>query len=152
MSPVPTTPAADDEFWPDVKDDRPVTGIEAGQCMNAPEFAVVETSDSETSSDESEAEQIISELATTDRSTSQWHPGCDLYQHSRSKLVHAMATFGHRRAFICGRSLSKEYRPFMQKFFVDAMKCQQCDKGQAPTPDAERFASAGAAFKRARHG
>ena len=98
---------------------------------------------------ESEAEQIKSELATSERNTGQWHPGCDLYHHSKSKLVNAMATFGHRRAFICGRSLSKKL--FTQKFFVDAMKCQQRDKGQTPTQDAERLASAGAAVKRARH-
>jgi hypothetical protein len=72
----------------------------------------------------------IRDRATSERPAGHWHPGCELHQHRRSKLVHALARFGHRKAFICGRALSKEYKPFTREFFVDAMKCQQCDKGQ----------------------
>ena len=107
-------------------------------------------SESESCSDESETEQIIQQLATSERPTGQWHPGCDLYQHTRSKLVHALAKFGQRQAFICGRALSKEYKAFTKPFFVDAMKCQQCSKGQRPTPESEQAAKANAAVKRAR--
>lgn len=106
--------------------------------------------DSEFCSEESDAEEAIREMATSQRPAGQWHPGCSLHQHKRSKLVHALSMFGQRAAFLCGRPLSAEYKPFQAKFFVDAMKCQQCNKGQTPTPEGKRAAAVGAAVKRAR--
>eukprot|EP00435_Cladocopium_sp_Y103_P032700 s386_g8.t1 len=54
------------------------------------------------------------------------------------------------QAFLCGRSLSKEYKPFTAAFFVDAMKCQQCNKGHPEPAEGRAVASAEAVVKRAR--
>ena len=114
------------------------------------EGTVSDDSESDFCSDESDAEEIIKSMATSQKPTKHWHPGCSLYQHKRSKLVHALGTFGNRTAFVCGRPLSKEYKAFQADFFVDALKCQQCDKGQVQSQESERAAVTGAAVKRAR--
>ena len=64
--------------------------------------------------------------------------------------AHALSMFGKREAFVCGRALSKEYKPFGGNSSVDALKCQQCDTGQPTTAQEEREQALGSAVKRAR--
>eukprot|EP00435_Cladocopium_sp_Y103_P011314 s1805_g2.t4 len=157
VSPAPTTPL-DDTFdnasLPSMgpSSDRGQVSNSAAQPVTGTltEDIESESSGSGFDTDESDTEEIIKDLATTERPPGHWHPGCTLYQHRCSKLVHALSLFGHRQAFVCGRSLSKEYILFETKFFVDAMKCQQCDKGQTPTEASENASALGAVVKRAR--
>ena len=159
VNPTPTSPADDTQETSEhaFSAREPVQGPETvADAMPlqrlTSESNVSDDSESEFCSDESDAEEVIRDMATSQRPAGHWHPGCSLYQHGRSKLVHALSTFGHRTAFVCGRPLSKEYKPFHARFFVDALKCQQCNKGQVQTPEGERAAVAGAAVKRARKG
>eukprot|EP00435_Cladocopium_sp_Y103_P047997 s1511_g14.t1 len=159
VSPVPTTPI-DDTAEPDcvsLPSERPAFSLEARQDMSeAPESEKLneleqsDSSDSDFSPDESDDEEVLKGLASSARPPGHWHPGCTLYQHCKPKLIHALSVFGHRKAFVCGRAPSKEYVLFEPKFFVDAMKCQQCDKGHAPTDENVKASSLGAAVKRAR--
>eukprot|EP00435_Cladocopium_sp_Y103_P024661 s285_g6.t1 len=153
VSPAPTTPFDDTQDFANVPDE----GSEVRSFLETlpasdglPRDSVSDSSDSDFDTEESDTEEVIKELATTQRPPGHWHPGCTLYQHRKSKLIHALSLFGHRRAFVCGRSLSKEYIPYDSSFFVDAMKCQQCDKGHAPTDATEKAEAIGAAVKRAR--
>eukprot|EP00435_Cladocopium_sp_Y103_P042275 s848_g11.t1 len=157
VSPVPMTPLertpSEGPSWDTM---QPVPAMESGVTDKAlPTETMTEdlesdVSESEYGSDESSAEEVIRDLATSQRPAGHWHPGCDLYQHKRSKLIHALSTFGHRTAFLCGRALSGEYQRFQTRFFVDAMKCQQCNKGHAPTPEGQQIEALGNAVKRAR--
>ena len=163
-SPAPTTPLEDvpsevseagfglvqDGIGDDVTAEDGVTN-EALPTETLAEDQVSEGSDSEFDSEESSTEAVIHELATSQRPTGHWHPGCELYQHRRSKLIHALSTFGHRKAFICGRGLSAEYKKFETEFCVDAMKCQQCDRGHAPSAEGQQVETLGRAVKRARN-
>eukprot|EP00435_Cladocopium_sp_Y103_P071119 s179_g36.t1 len=158
VSPAPTTPVDDSEALPPCAGDEQTFEMNEGTTLAALPAEPCDSevpsdwSDSDFDSDESSAEAVIKDMATSQRPARNWHPGCELYQHQRSKLIHALATFGHRRAFVCGRALSKEYKPFVNRFFVDAMKCQQCNKGQATTEQGEREEALSVAVKRARKG
>ena len=108
--PTPTSPLDDAQ---DLDSLQSFVPVEQGQFAEQsesqplqPKEPILDDSDSSTCSDDSDAEQVILEMATSERPANQWHPGCDLYQHAKSKLVHAHSTFGHRRAFICGRALT----------------------------------------------
>eukprot|EP00435_Cladocopium_sp_Y103_P042781 s2110_g11.t3 len=119
VSPAPTTPLDDTGIAvPDSEEQASFGPAEDVTVAALPtetltEDVISDGSDSEFDSDESSAEEVIHDLATSQRPTGHWHPGCELFQHHRSKLIHALATFGHRKAFVCGRALSKEYRPLL---------------------------------------
>eukprot|EP00435_Cladocopium_sp_Y103_P043649 s2024_g12.t1 len=154
VSPAPTTPIDDTQEPMSLPSAGPATS--QGETHDPGPLPATETltedlqsesSDSEYGTDESDTEGVIRDLVTTRRPPGHWHPGCTLYQHRRSKLIHALSMFGHRKAFVCGRALSKEYVLYEANFYVDAMKCQQCDKGHDASEKAEAL---GAAVKRAK--
>eukprot|EP00435_Cladocopium_sp_Y103_P035389 s1019_g9.t1 len=131
VSPAPTTPLAETPSespgW-DVMQGTPALDSEvtdkALPTETLTEDVESDVSESEFGSDESSAEDVIRELATSKRPTGHWHPGCV--------------------------ALSGEYQRFETRFFVDAMKCQQCNKGHAPSAEGQQLEALGNAVKRAR--
>ena len=132
VAPSPTSPL-DDASWSHVEESAPAVEVVSGPSSKTQHEVdadlLSDDSDTESETGESDEEAIIQELANSEKPSQDWHPGLQLWQHSTSKLVHALGNSGHREAFVCGRSLTKEYVPFTSQFFVDAMKCQQRNKG-----------------------
>eukprot|EP00435_Cladocopium_sp_Y103_P001278 s6442_g1.t1 len=115
VSPAPTTPLDDTVDNASLPSEIPTSEREQmPDSLALPDTGTLtedlasESSGSEFDTNESNTEEIIKDLATTERPPGHWHPGCALYQRRKSKLIHALSLFGHRQAFLCGRSPSKE--------------------------------------------
>lgn len=107
--PMPTSPLDDAPGMVDNDLDSLRSFVPVGQNLVAEpsesqplqsEVPNSDDSDSSTCSDDSDADQVILEMATSERPANEWHPGCDLYQHAKSKVVHAHSTSQASKAFM----------------------------------------------------
>ena len=118
---------------------------------------LVAISDSETSADSSDEsttssspdlEEAVADLATTRTPPVSWKDGYPLFQHVRTKTVHAASMFGN--SFLCGRAKTKDFVPFSSPFFAQSMVCSQCDRGTSTRPQGDVAQALTLAIKRAK--
>ena len=83
-----------------------------------------DTSSSSTSSTSDEAQALGRGL----HGTPAWNPGCEVYQHRRTKTLHLLPA--GCEGFICGRRRTAEHRPYPGPILCAAQQCAQCDGGK----------------------
>ena len=73
--------------------------------------------------------------------TKSWDPDFDMFQHSKSKIVHVRAAGSQQSSFSCGVKLTNEFEKVDEVDFLIFRKCKRCSTSK-PIKDVGALASA----------
>lgn len=78
--------------------------------------------------DDEVAEQCMSTNPLQDKLEQfRWKDNCIIYKHTRTFKLHLQPVGSETNTFLCGRSLSGDYKEFTGTIACDGWKCKQCD-------------------------
>ena len=56
-----------------------------------------------------------------------WKDGCIVYKNDKTRKLHLQSLGSETGAFLCGRSITEDYKEFKGTIACDGWKCKQCD-------------------------
>ena len=158
--PTPTSPlednqepmGGDDTSLPSIGQAETDLFAAPSEVPNAPDETLeVADADSSSCSSESETEQVILEMATSERPTNQWHPGCELFNIPGRSWCMLTRNLDIAEPLSAAGPLLESTSASLVSFSWRPRSVSNARKGQQPTAESEQVASASAAVKRARH-
>ena len=130
--PVLSEPAREEQV-PTVPSLGAGSAPEPARESQVPDIIQSGSSDTSSSSSTSSTSDEAQTLSRGMHGTPRWKPGCEVFQHRRTKTLHLLPA--GCEGFICGRRKTAEHRPYSGPMLCAAQQCAQCDGGK-PTRSA----------------
>ena len=97
-------------------DGRPETNVlPAGDAVEVESDSSTSSSSSDDVPDDEVAEKF------------HWKEHCEMYKHVRTHKLHLQPVGSETGTFLCGRTISEDYKKFSGTIACDSWKCKQCD-------------------------
>ena len=110
-------------------DGRPETNVlPAGDAVEVESDSSTSSSSSDDVPDDEVAELCMSQSPLQNQLEKfHWKEHCEMYKHVRTHKLHLQPVGSETGTFLCGRTISEDYKKFSGTIACDSWKCKQCD-------------------------
>ena len=110
-------------------DGRPETNVlPAGDAVEVESDSSTSWSSSDDVPDDEVAELCMSQSPLQNQLEKfHWKEHCEMYKHVRTHKLHLQPVGSETGTFLCGRTISEDYKKFSGTIACDSWKCKQCD-------------------------